>query len=299
MVAERAMKRFLLRFVLLACLAPALAAPAAAATFLWEVVGVTNRVYLYGTIHAGKAGWFPLRGEVEEALADSKVLVVEADVTNTKALEKYAGSMTYNAPDSLKNHVPADDFERFRKILPRYRFPESQVAQMKPFMAVSLLVFAEWARQGYNPQYSIDAYLIAKAKAEAKPIVEIEGIDMQMRLMESLTEQQSRELFASTLVALETGLSADLIKGLVQAWEAGDPDQLLGIARSYNAEVKGAAEFEEKFIWSRHDDMLPKIEGYLNDSKDRHFIAVGSLHLAGPRGLVEQLRRRGYIVRQK
>ena len=44
--------------------------------------------------------------------------------------------------------------------------------------------------------------------------------------------------------------------------------------------------------------MLAKIEGYL-DSRERHFIAVGALHLAGPRGLVELLRKRGYVVRQK
>ena len=61
----------------------------------------------------------------------------------------------------------------------------------------------------------------------------------------------------------------------------------------------GARDFEEKFIWARHESMASKIEGYLNDSKDRHFIAVGSLHLAGPRGLIEMLRKRGYIVRQK
>jgi uncharacterized protein YbaP (TraB family) len=44
--------------------------------------------------------------------------------------------------------------------------------------------------------------------------------------------------------------------------------------------------------------MLKKIEGWLNDSRKRHFIAVGALHLAGPRGLVELLRKRGYVVKQ-
>jgi uncharacterized protein YbaP (TraB family) len=44
--------------------------------------------------------------------------------------------------------------------------------------------------------------------------------------------------------------------------------------------------------------MLKKIEGWLNDSRQRHFIAVGALHLAGPRGLVELLRKRGYVVKQ-
>lgn len=280
--------------------AAALAAPSAsAANFLWEVSSLTNRAYLYGTVHAGKKEWYPLPKEVEDALNDSKVLVVEADVTDIAAMGKHSDTMTYKAPDTLKNHVSAEDYERFRKLLPRYQFPESHVIQMKPFLAVSLLVFGEWARQGFQPQYAIDAYLIARAKAEAKAIVELEGVDVQMRLMDSLSEAENRTLFGGTLFALETGLSGEQITSLVKAWQAGDPDNLLVIARAYNAQVKGAEAFEEKFVWSRHDDMLKKIDGYLTQTKDRHFIAVGSLHLAGPRGLIEELRKRGYVVKQK
>ena len=86
---------------------------------------------------------------------------------------------------------------------------------------------------------------------------------------------------------------------MVAAWQGGDAERLLAVAREYNDRVAGAAEFEEKFVWSRHADMLAKIEGYLNDSRDRSFIAVGALHLAGPRGLIELLRKRGYVVRQR
>jgi hypothetical protein len=280
-------------------LAFALAAPSAsAANFLWEVASLTNRAYLYGTVHAGQKDWFPLAKEVEDAFNDSKVLVVEADVSDMAAIARHGNAMTYSAPDTLKNHVSAEDYDRFRKLLARYKYSESHVAQMKPFIAVSLLVFGEWARQGYEPKYGIDGYLIARAKAEAKPIVELEGVDMQMSLMDSLTEKENQTIFGGTLFALESGLSGEQITGLVKAWQAGDAASLLGIARSYNTKVKGAEEFEEKFIWSRHPDMLKKIDGYLN-GKDRHFIAVGSLHLAGPRGLIEELRKRGYVVKQK
>ena len=72
---------------------------------------------------------------------------------------------------------------------------------------------------------------------------------------------------------------------------------MLEIARKYNDGVPGAKEFEEKFIWSRHEEMLKKIDGYLG-TRNRHFVAVGALHLAGPRGLVEMLKKRGYLVRQ-
>ena len=272
--------------------------PVCAESYLWEATSLTNHVYLFGTVHAGRPEWYPLPAAVERAYADSKVLVVEADITNEDGMRKSAEAMTYKPPDSLRNHVKPEDYERFRKLLARYTLAEGQVAQLKPFMAVSLLVFGEWGRNGFLPQYGVDAYFIRKAKGDLKKIVEIEGVDEQIRLMDSLTEAETRTLFEGTLSALESGLTNEQITGMVGAWQFGDANLMLEIARRYNDQVAGAKEFEEKFIWSRHPEMLAKIEGYLNDSRDRHFIAVGALHLSGPRGLVEQLKKRGYVVKQ-
>lgn len=274
-----------------------LAPAASGSAYLWEVKSMSGTVYLYGTVHAGKPSWYPLPSQVEKAVNDSSVLVVEADVTNMQAMVKSTGSMMYSPPDSLEKHVKPEDYARFRKLVGKYAIPESQVVQLKPFMAVSMLVFQEWAKLGYLPQYGIDIYLITKAKGEGKKIVEIEGMDTQIMLMDSLTEAENRTIFASTLSALESGLSGEQITGIVNAWQSGDPNLVLEIARKYNNDVAGAKEFEEKFIWSRHDEMAKKIEGYLG-TKEKHFVAVGALHLAGPRGLVEMLRKRGYFVKQ-
>jgi uncharacterized protein YbaP (TraB family) len=286
-----------------ACTLAAFAASAQLASgdrhFLWEVIGVSNRAYLFGTVHAGKKDWYPLPPVIEEAFNESRVLVVEADITDVNAMAKAAPSMVYKAPETLKDHVTAQQYERFRKLLPRYSIPEGAILQMKPFMAVSTLVFSEWGRLGYLPELGIDGYLIRKARADLKPVVEIEGVESQMKLMDALTDAEQREVFEGTIKALEMGLTGEQITGMVNAWQSGDPDLMLEIARRYNENVPGAKEFEEKFVWSRHEEMVKKIEGYLTESKDRHFIAVGSLHLAGPRGLVEMLRKRGYIVRQR
>jgi len=285
---------------LLALVLPALAAmPAAAVSYLWEVSSLTNRVYLFGTVHAGKREWYPLPRAVEEAFDDSRVLVVEADITDAAAMARSSKAMMYVWPANLSTHVPAAEYARFRRLLPRYSIAEGEVIQIKPFMAVSLLVFSEWARLGYLPNFGVDAYLLEKAKAVQKPIVEIEGVDAQIRLMDSLTDKENLTLFKGTLDALESGLTDEQVKGMVAAWESGDPRAMLEVARRYNEKIPGAREFENKFIWSRHGAMLEKIEGYLNQSKDRHFIAVGALHLAGPDGLVEMLRKKGYIVRQR
>ena len=272
--------------------------PVATKHFLWEVASLTNRIYLYGTIHAGRKDWFPLDSAVENAFNDSATLVVEADITDEVAMQRATPAMLLAPPDTLRNHVDAADYGRFVKLLPRYGLTETQVAPFKPFMAVSLLVFGEWARNGYLPQYGIDAYLLKRAKAELKPVAELEGVEAQTKLME-MDEAEAQKLFAGTIKALEDGLTNDQINGMVDAWRGGDPGKLLGIARKYNETIPGAREFEERLIWSRHDGMLRKIEGYLNDSRERHFVAVGALHLAGERGLVELLRKRGYRVTQK
>ena len=270
----------------------------AARTYLWEVTSLTNRVYLYGTVHAGKASFYPLPEPVQKAFADSAVLAVEADITDEKAMEKSATTMLLTPPDTLSKRVPAPAYARFRKQLDRFALPEAQFAQLKPFLASSILSFAEWGRQGYRSQYGVDLHLINLARREKKRIVEIEGAQAQTALMESLTDKENLQAFEGTVSALESGLTRDQITGVVNAWQSGDPDLLLDVARAYSDSVPGAKELEELFIWSRHDAMAKKIEGWLLRGRERVFVAVGALHLAGPRGLVEVLRKRGYTVRQ-
>ena len=294
MVPERV--RSFLR-ILAASAAVLLPVHALGAAFLWEVSSMTNKIYLYGTIHAGKPEWYPLPPAVEQAFADSQALVVEADISDVEAMRRTQPA-TYVPPDNLSKHVDPATYERFRKLLPRYQLPERAVAQLKPFMAVSLLVFADWARLGYQPGLGVEGYLIDKAQKSKKFVRELEGLDSQVELMDSLTEEQNKRIFEGTVDALESGIADEQIRGMVAAWQAGDPKAMLDIARSYNDKVKGAAELEEAFVWGRHDAMMKKLESYLNDSKERSFVAVGALHLAGPRGLVELLRKRGYIVRQ-
>jgi uncharacterized protein YbaP (TraB family) len=277
--------RFLLRLAAVLLLAgPAIAADLPTPkVYLWEVTSLTNRAYLYGTIHAGKEAWYPLPPAVERAFSDSKVLVVEADVTDLAAVERTAAVTTYPPGDSLVKHVDPADYQAFRKLLPRFKLPEEGVARLKPFMAASMIVFGEWARLGYLPQYGVDAYLIQRARDFKMRIVEIEGVETQAKLIDSLTEQEQRLAFSGTLKAFDQGITSEQITGMVNAWQIGDPDLVMQIAARYNEKVPGAAEFEDKFVWSRHDEMVRKIEGYMNEGKERYFIAVGALHMAGPR----------------
>lgn len=277
--------------------APAAAQPAARA-YLWEVASLTNRAYLYGTVHAGKPSFFPLPPAVEKAFAESKVLAVEADITDADAMTRSARTMVYEPPATIEKDIPKATWERMRKQAARLSIPEQQLATFKPFMAGTLLAFSEWGRLGYLPQFGVDLNLIRRAKEAGKKIVELEGSDVQTALIESFTPAEALAALEGTLTALESGLVREQVTGMVNAWQAGDPALLLEVARKYNDTIPGARDIEEKFIWSRHDGMAEKIGRMLLDSKERHFVAVGALHLAGPKGLVAMLRARGFAVRQ-
>ena len=211
---------------------------------------------------------------------------------------KGAATMTLAPPDRLDKHVSAPVYERFRKQLVRLAIPEPQMAQLKPFTAASLLAFAEWGRLGYHPRYGVDVHLITRAKEGGKRLLELEGAQVQSSLMDSLSEKEGEQAFEGTVAALESGLTSEQITGMVNAWQSGDASLLLEVARKYNDNVPGAKDLEEKFIWSRHEAMVGKVEAFLLEGRERVFVAVGALHLAGPRGLVELLKARGFIVRQ-
>ena len=61
MTSHASLKRFLAALLAFASWG------ACAENFLWRVDSLTNHVYLFGTIHAGKASWYPMPKAVDEA----------------------------------------------------------------------------------------------------------------------------------------------------------------------------------------------------------------------------------------
>ena len=102
----------------------------------------------------------------------------------------------------------------------------------------------------------------------------------------------------NAVAALELGRSADQVTGMVNAWQTGDTKLMEEVTADVNRGMRLASQLDDIMLHARHDPMLKKIEGYLA-GKGAYFVAVGSLHLVGPRGLVQALKAKGYEVSQK
>ena len=273
-------------------------APVASTTksFLWEVKSPTNTVWLFGTMHVGKRAFYPLPEVVENALDASAKLVVEADVS------KPAGDLNplihYSAPDTLDKNIPKSLYDRLRTQLVRLRVPEDAVKPMKPFVIGGLLSVAEFSRLGYEMNLGVDAYLLARAKEVRKPVEELESVRSQLEMLADMPGDLQEAFLDNAVASLELGRSADQVTGMVNAWQSGDTKLMADVTEEVNRGMKSTAQLDEIMLNGRHDAMVKKIEKYLAGNRP-YFVAVGSLHLLGTRGLLQVLTSRGYEVRQK
>ena len=280
--------------------ATAVAAPASAVAhkaFIWEVSSPRNTVYLFGTIHVGKRSFYPLPEPVETALKKSAKLVVEADITRTESEENVRPLIAYQPPLSLESQVPAPLYERLQRQLVRLKLPPDGLRELKPYIAGGFIAIAEFTRLGYDRNFGVDAYLIANAQRENKPVLELESQLGQLQMFDGMAAPLQEAFLDNALTAIENGRTPDQVTGMVNAWQSGDAKLMLEVTAAVNQDMRRSAEIEELLVYSRHPEMLKKIEVFLADDQP-YFVAIGSLHLVGPRGLVELLRTKGYKVRQ-
>ena len=255
-------------FLALPGLAPAqLAADAPKApkppVYLWEVTSLTNRVFLYGTVHAGKASFYPLP---------------ERRAAGVRGLEgARRRGRHHRTRRRWRRARPRCSSSRRPRSRRRCRRPSTSASAsgraLRPARGADRAVQALSGRLAPRLRGMGAAGLLAAVRRRPPPhrdrprpeeeLVELEGAEVQTELMDSLTEKEGLQALEGTVTALESGLTREQITGLVNAWQSGDPNLLLEVARAYNETVPGAKELEEKFIWSRHDAMANKIESYL------------------------------------
>ncbi len=283
--------------------APAGPIPAAAPgeqsrSFAWEVKSRTNTVTLFGTIHVGKASFYPLPAAVETAFMRARKVVVEADISRDGGLADIQSLISYASPDSLDQHIPVELYARLNMQLGPLGIPIRAARSMKPFVVAGLLAIAEYQRLGYDMTRGVDAYLIQQAKAAGKPLEELESPRAQLAMLAGMPAELQEAFLDNAVTAIEQKRNADQVTGMVNAWQSGDAKLMEEVSTEVNAGQRLQARLDDVLLHQRHPGMLKKIEGYLAE-RDPVFVAVGSLHLVGKRGLLQLLKDKGYEVNQK
>ena len=266
--------------------------------FLWEIRKGTQTSLLFGTIHVGRPEFYPLPASRLNYMKRFDALVLEADVTDTAraitATQKYA--MYGDGAAGLDRRLTPDMLKRAEAVFQRNQLDPAPMMRMKPWMLGTVLALFEAAQAGYMPALSSEAYLIRLAKADSKPILEFEGIEQQFELFENVSWATQVAFLDDALKAVETRAARREINRIAQAWETADRAGLERLLAEMRAQTSVGARFTvDTILLGRHDAMVQRIESLMADGKT-YLFAVGSLHMVGPDGLVERLRKRGYTV---
>lgn len=297
------LRPFFARALAVLLTATGLAASAQSTPLAYRVKGPQGSATLLGSIHLGKKGFYPLPAALDRAWAGSDTLAVEADASDPAAMAAVAPRMILLPPENLEKALRP---EGWKQVQPRLAHPKVKAALQKagiPEMAVRM--FRPWALSmslalapamelGLRPDLGIDHHYLAKAKAEGRPVVQLESLEAQMDLLAGMPEAVQRQGLVEGLDGLITGKATRDFGKLLKAWEKGDERALLQTAKEA-ATTPETRTFLKKLLDDRNVGMAEGVDQQLKAGK-RVFVVVGALHLPGPQGVAALLRKKGYTV---
>jgi uncharacterized protein YbaP (TraB family) len=274
------------------------AAPAQPKTrrfLMWKAATPATTVYLVGAIHVGDSSMYPLPKEVESAFAAAKVLAVEINIKKADQakmiglIQKYG---LYTGDDSLTKHLPKDTQTALDDYCTRHNVPRQGMEQLKPWVVAVTIAAMAWQQAGEDPALGIDMHFLDESKPPQR-IDELETMESQLSIFAEATEEEQQSMLAAVLK--EGDKIKDLIKRTQAAYTFGDPDALQKVMDEQDD--LGSKSLQKKVLDDRNAVMTAKMEEYLK-SKEPIFVVVGAAHIIGEKGIVRQLRDRGYKVDQ-
>ncbi|HEV7248258.1 MAG TPA: TraB/GumN family protein [Shinella sp.] len=258
--------------------------------------------WLLGTMHVTDPRVLAMPEAARTAYADAATIVVESDEI---ADEKKAGATIMARPDltmftdgkSITDFLDKQDAEKLAEGLKGRGLSLAAVGRMKPWMIASFVALpaCEIARKTAGAAF-LDQQLAKTALAEGKTLKGLETLIEQISALDSLPVEPQVQGLVQTLELGDT--LKDVIETMSQLYLAGDTGMIMPMMRASAPETdedaEAYADFEQRIIIDRNHTMAERAAPILADGNV--FIAVGALHLAGPEGVVELLRKQGFTV---
>jgi uncharacterized protein YbaP (TraB family) len=269
--------------------------PAFAKTSVWRVQKGGHTAYIGGTIHVLRQSDYPLPKEFLQAYKHSDVVVFETDLRKAKSKEfqqKMLARVSQKNGKMLQDEISPTAYRSLARYCQSNNLSLDALNKFRASMVSITLVVVELAKLGISTQ-GVDAYFDARAGKDGKAVGELETPEEQLQFIVDMGKGNESQLILSTLEDMKEMKS--MIQKTISSWRAGDTKKL---ADSLNGDLKNKyANLYQNMVVKRNNNWIPKIEKML-DSDPVEFILVGSGHVIGQDGLLEQLKSRGYKIEQ-
>ena len=267
-------------------------------TFLWEVKSPDNHtLYIFGAPGAGNGDLYPVSYWAEAAYTRSEVLAVEVDLRDEQRYRREAAPMFYAKDDSLQNHINAKLYEELADFHALKGMGMTQSDHFKPYALAFGLQSDALQSVGLNPSFDAPFYFTAKAEADNKPVVEIDGIAASIAMLEALPIPLQEELLKSAVEHAALGHWGEELQAEVTTWKSGDVDYYAELDQQSYKDMEHGADIRKRLIEDRNPAYADKLGGYLKSGKI-HFAVISAQHLVGHNNLIQELIQRGFKVQR-
>jgi uncharacterized protein YbaP (TraB family) len=289
--------RFLTSVGVATALVSGVAAQAPAKTFMWTVTAPgAPPSYLMGSLHVLTPDYYPLSKHIEEAFAESRVLITEADideVAKPATMMAMAGKALLADDRTLDQVIDRNLYSAVVQQANKVGLPEAAIQRMKPWVVALALTGPALQAQGFKAEYGVDRHFFERAKKAGYERRALETVAFQFDRLDQMTAAEQEALLRSTLEDLDTQSSN--VKTMAEAWATGDVELL---ERLLLKTMKSSPELYNRMLVDRNASWVSAVDTCVRQ-KESCFVVVGAAHLVGPDSLVAMLQKKGYRVEQR
>ena len=289
-------RQIIVVFLSLLCLAAG-AAFGADRGALFKVSGSGHTMYLFGTMHVGQPGFYPLEPRIADAVKNASTLALEIDPTDDPAavagaLQAYGVAAPGTGIEQMTPTLKA----RLDKALAKAGIEPAVVARFKPWLVATVLAMAEYASQGYRADLSVDAHLAQLAHASKVPVIALESAASQMGLFSRLSGPEQLRFLEETIDLIESGKQDAEVRQIVEAWRTADKAAFDAIAERTASDTSVSGKFVKTVLLDERNVVIAdKLAGLLQRA-DHSVAAIGVLHLVGSKSVPALMKARGLTV---
>ena len=318
-------KKILLLFTLLLLFIPILtscgksAAPAKEETIedkfgeykpkMWIVTDKegSNKIYLLGSIHVGIKKMYPMPEEIEKAFKESKVLAVENNVVELENdidfTMELLGYFACKEGTTLKDYLSKENLDELTEIFKEFGYVVNGEQLYMPIFYYSLLDELIGQKSIYKSSNGVDRYFLDRAIKDGMTVKEIEDAKHTYSLLGGISSKTQEIMISESIKSYrEKKKDEDPYEILIKYWVNGDLDKYwqenMKEADEMNNDDKNAAlEYIDRLLVQRNNIMTDKVIEYLK-TDEVHFYVVGAAHYLDDYGIIKQLEKKGYTVKE-
>ncbi|GGD87389.1 polysaccharide biosynthesis protein GumN [Caballeronia grimmiae] len=259
-------------------------------------------IYLLGTLHVGFPTDYPpeqpFRKPILAALYASPTLALEISPDELLLSQDDVNRYGMCRSECLIDYLPDSMWKKVEARMRGNPVALKNLRHTRPWLASMLIQTYDTLKAGFQSEYGTEAQLQNVYLRVRGRIVGLETLNEQISTFTHLSSAQQREMLAQDLVQTSAENIAD-VKELHRLWRIGDADALKAWDDAKSSKLARskalAAQVDNRVVYERNRRFVQRIVGLA--APDRPvFVAIGALHLGGERGVLELLRRRGFVV---